>query len=92
MKKGQKLVLDGKEFYLRYTVNSMRKLEKQHGLKISELSNELDLDMVLTLLCVGINDPEVDADTLGDMIDMENIKEVIEVLTKSLGGLPQQKI
>lgn len=89
MKKGQLLVLDGKEFYIRFTINSMRRLEKQFGIKASELSADIDLEMLLTLLCVGINDPEITVDILGDLIDMENIKEVVEVLTKSLGGLPQ---
>ena len=47
MKKGQLLVLDGKEFYIRFTINSMRRLEKQFGIKASELSADIDLEMFI---------------------------------------------
>lgn len=88
MSKGVKVTLD-KDRFLKYTLNSMRKLEKEHGLNIDSLAENFDLDKVQLLLHTGLlkDDPEVTFEEVGELVDMANIQYVIEKLTEALGGL-----
>lgn len=88
MKKGTKITLD-KERYLRYSLNSMRKLDKEHGLNIDTLADNFDLEKVQVLLHTGLvsDDPELTFEDVGEIVDMNNIEYVVEKLTEALGGL-----
>ena len=87
--KGTILNLEGQEFYLRYTLNSMRMLEKTYGIKIDKLSEEMDLSMVQALLHVGMrkHHPELSFEEVGDLVDMSTINETVEKISEALGGL-----
>ena len=89
MKKGTLVILEGKEFYLRFTLNSMRMLEKTYGIKIDTISDELDLSKVQALLHVGMrkHHPELTFEEVGDLVDMSNINMVVDKLSEALGGL-----
>lgn len=86
-----KIVLDGKEMYLKYTLNSMRILEKRYNVKLQELGESFDMEKIQALLHVGLLscEPNLTFEEVGDMVDMQNIQEVVNAITGALGGLPQ---
>ena len=94
MKKGVLIVLeDGKERFLKYTLNSLRMLEKDYDVKIDQLDKDFSLEKVQALLHVGLlkDDPEITFEEVGDLVDMENINMVTRKLTEALGGLQKPK-
>mgnify|MGYP000079952875 CR=1 FL=1 len=94
MRKGVLIVLeDGRERFLKYTLNSLRILEKDYGVKLDKLDKDFSLEMVQALLHVGLlkDDPEITFEEVGDLVDMGNINMVTTKLTEALGGLQKPK-
>lgn len=94
MKKGVLIVLeDGRERFLKYTLNSLRILEKDYNVKIDKLDEDFSLEKVQALLHVGLlkDDPTLTFEEVGDLVDMENINMVTKKLTEALGGLQKPK-
>lgn len=94
MRKGVLIVLeDGKERFLKYTLNSLRILEKDYGVKLDKLDEDFNLEKVQALLHVGLlkDDPELTFEVVGDLVDMGNINMVTKKLTEALGGLQKPK-
>lgn len=92
MKKGTLIKLD-RERYLKFTLNSVRILEKEHNISFDKLEEEFSMESVQKILYVGLlkEDPTLTFEEVGELVDMSNIKVVVEALAESLGGL-QQKI
>lgn len=88
---GTLLVLEEKEYFLKFTLNSLRILEKEHGIKLTELSENIDMETIQLILFLGLNKfhKELTFEEVGDMVDVANIQPVVDALTKALGGLPQ---
>lgn len=92
MKKGTLIKLD-RNRYLKFNLNSIRILEKEHNIAFDKLEEELSIESVQKILYVGLlkDDPDLTFEEVGELVDMSNIKVVVEALAESLGGL-QEKI
>lgn len=92
MKKGILIKLD-RNRYLKFNLNSIRILEKEHNIAFDKLEEDFSMESVQKILYVGLlkDDPELTFEEVGELVDMSNIQEVVDALAKSLGGL-QQKI
>ena len=91
MKKGTLIKLD-KDRYLKFNLNSIRILEKEYGIKFDKLEEEFSMESVQKILYVGLlkDDPSLTFEEVGELVDMSNIKAVVEALAESLGGLQEQ--
>ena len=83
-KKSVSITLD-KERTLRYTLNSFRLLEKEFGVKIDQLGENISLETIQALLYVGLRheDKALTFDEVGDMVDLGSIKEVNEKISQA---------
>lgn len=92
MKKGTLIKLD-RNRYLKFNLNSIRILEKEHNISFDKLEEEFSMESVQKILYVGLlkDDPQLTFEEVGELVDMSNIQEVVDALVKSLGGL-QPKI
>lgn len=88
MKKGTLVKLD-RDRYLKFNLNSIRILEKEHNIALDKLEEEFSMDSVQRILHVGLlkDDPDLTFEEVGELVDMSNIQEVVDALAKSLGGL-----
>lgn len=77
MKKTIEIMLD-KPRNLRYTLNSLRILEKQFGIAVGNLGDNITMETIQALLYVGLihEDKELTFDAVGDMVDFGNLAEV----------------
>ncbi|GAA0703253.1 hypothetical protein GCM10008904_10160 [Paraclostridium ghonii] len=92
MKKGTLIKLD-RERYLKFTLNSVRMLEKEYNISLDKIDEDFSMEKIQMLLHVGLlkDDPELTFEEVGELVDMSNIKIVVEALTQALGGLQGQK-
>ncbi|MCU9811296.1 MULTISPECIES: hypothetical protein [Paraclostridium] len=92
MKKGTLIKLD-RERYLKFTLNSVRMLEKEYNISLDKIDEDFSMEKIQMLLHVGLlkDDPELSFEEVGELVDMSNMKIVVEALTQALGGLQGQK-
>lgn len=92
MKKGTLIKLD-RERYLKFTLNSVRMLEKEYNVSLDKIDEDFSMEKIQMLLHVGLlkDDPDLTFEETGELVDMSNMKTVVESLTKALGGLQGQK-
>lgn len=92
MKKGTVIKLD-RERYLKFTLNSVRMLEKEYNISLDKIDEDFSMEKIQMLLHVGLlkDDPELSFEEVGELVDMSNMKIVVEALTQALGGLQGQK-
>lgn len=94
--KGVEVNLD-KTRYMRFDLNALCDLQEEYGDVIEVFSNGLqnqDFKVIRKLLHVSLldDDPELDERAVGRMISMNNLQEVIELLTKALSdSVPQEE-
>lgn len=83
-----KIVLDGRELKLRFTLLAMVKLE-QEGIRIQELGQQMSMESILKVLWAGLItfQPELTVEEVGGMIDMEDLQMVTEKVTEAFGGI-----
>ncbi|GAA0092896.1 hypothetical protein UT300009_29250 [Paraclostridium bifermentans] len=91
MKKGILIKLD-RERYLKFTLNSVRILEKEYNISLDKIGEDFAMEKIQMLLHVGLlkDDPELTFEEVGELVDMSNMKIVVEALTQALGGLQDQ--
>lgn len=83
-KKLVSITLD-KERNLRYTLNSFRLLEKEFGVKLDQLGENINLETIQALLYVGLRheDKTLTFEEVGDMVDFGNMAEVNEKISQA---------
>ncbi|MGL6106130.1 hypothetical protein [Romboutsia sp.] len=91
MKKGTLIKLD-RDRYLKFNLNSIRILEKEHNISFDKLEKEFSMESIQKILYVGLlkDDPTLTFEEVGELVDMSNIQVVVETLARSLGGLQQK--
>ncbi|MGL5692442.1 MAG: hypothetical protein ACRCXA_00070 [Peptostreptococcaceae bacterium] len=88
MKKGTLIKLD-RNRYLKFNLNSIRVLEKEHNIAFDKLEEEFSMEAVQKILYVGLlkDDPTLTFEEVGELVDLENIQVVVDALGKAFGGL-----
>lgn len=83
-KKLVSITLD-KERNLRYTLNAFRILEKEFGVKVEALGENINLETIQALLYVGLlhEDKTLTFEEVGDMVDFSNMGEVNEKISQA---------
>lgn len=91
MKKGTLIKLD-RERYLKFTLNSVRMLEKEYNVSLDKIGDDFSMEKIQMLLHVGLlkDDPELTFEEVGELVDMSNMQIVVDALTQALGGLQAQ--
>lgn len=84
--RGVPVVLD-RERRLRYTFATRRKMMEEFGGEEKFTQLELTGETLVRVLWFGLahEDPNLTGDQLEEMLDMENIKDVVDALLKALG-------
>lgn len=74
-----------KERHLRYTLNAFRILEKEFGVKVESLGENINLETIQALLYVGLlhEDKSLTFEEVGDMVDFSNMAEVNDKISKA---------
>ena len=82
--KNLKITLD-KERTLKYTLNSLIKFEKLTGKSVTEIGENMSMEVILALLYVGLihEDKKLTIEKLGDMITLVKFFEINEVVTSA---------
>lgn len=82
--KNLKITLD-KERTLKYTLNSLIKFEKLTGRSVTEIGENMSMEVILALLYVGLihEDKKLTIEKLGDMITLDKFFEINEVVTSA---------
>lgn len=82
--KNLKITLD-KERTLKYTLNSLIKFEKLTGKSVTEIGENMSMEVILALLYVGLihEDKKLTIEKLGDMITLDKFFEINEVVTSA---------
>lgn len=82
--KNLKITLD-KERTLKYTLNSLIKFEKLTGKSVTEIGENMSMEVILALLYVGLihEDKKLTIEKLGDMITIDKFFEINEVVTSA---------
>ena len=82
--KNLKITLD-KERTLKYTLNSLIKFEKLTGRSVTEIGENMSMEVILALLYVGLihEDKKLTIEKLGDMITIDKFFEINEVVTSA---------
>ena len=82
--KNLKITLD-KERTLKYTLNSLIKFEKLTGRSVTEIGENMSMEVILALLYVGLihEDKKLTIEKLGDMITLVKFFEINEVVTSA---------
>lgn len=83
-----KITLD-KERTIKFTLNALIEVEDGLGHSLTELSDNVSIRAVRTLLTAGLRheDAELTEQYVGDLITMDNMAEVQEALGKAMGGM-----
>lgn len=83
-KKLVQITLD-KERNLYFNLNSFRILEKEFGIQLDKLGENIGLETIQALLYVGLRheDKTLTFEEVGDMVDFGNMADVNEKLTKA---------
>lgn len=90
MAKTAKVMLD-KERTLKYPVFSLIRLQKEHGIKLTDLSDEKkaqDLEVIVALIWAGLihEDKELTLEDVGNMIDLSDLTDLSTVMADVLGN------
>ena len=82
--KNLKITLD-KERTLKHTLNSLIKFEKLTGKSVTEIGENMSMEVILALLYVGLihEDKKLTIEKLGDMITLVKFFEINEVVTSA---------
>ena len=82
--KNLKITLD-KERTLKYTLNSLIKFEKLTGKSVTEIGENMSMEVILALLYVGLihEDKKLTIEKLGDMITIDKFFEINDVVTSA---------
>lgn len=86
-KRGEiKITLD-KERALKYTLNSLVKLEDL-GIDITTLENSAKISDIRAILWVGLihEDKELTIDDVGELVSLDNIQEVTKAISEAFGS------
>lgn len=83
-KKLVQITLD-KERNLYFNLNSFRILEKEFGIQLEKLGENISLETIQALLYVGLRheDKTLTFEEVGEMVDFGNMADVNEKLTKA---------
>lgn len=84
MKKTIEIQLDKKR-NLRYTLNSFRILEKQFGISVDKLGENITMETIQALLYVGLihEDKKLTFEAVGDMVDFGNLPDVNQKISEA---------
>lgn len=82
--RGVQIMLD-RVRYMRYSLGTIRKIREEFGVEALEAG--LSGDKLAKVLWYGLvtDDPSLTVEQLEELIDLENMKGVLEVMTKALG-------
>jgi hypothetical protein len=82
-----KIMLD-KERTIKFTLNTLIEVEDALGHPLAELGDKISIRAMRTLLTAGLRheDKELTEEYVGELITMDNMKEVQEALAKAMGG------
>lgn len=78
-----------KERHLWFNLNALITVEKETGVKLSELSDGMGLDVLRAMLFAGLKweDKDLTLEYVGELIDFENMQEIMDKLGVALDGL-----
>ncbi|MHC5291077.1 hypothetical protein CHCC14819_0441 [Bacillus licheniformis] len=81
-----KITLD-RERTLKFTLNALIEVEEQLGFSLAEIGDKVSIKVMRTLLTAGLKheDPSITEEFVGNLITMDNMKEVQEALTGAMG-------
>lgn len=82
-----KIVLD-KERTIKFTLNTLIEVEDKLGHSLAEMGEKVSIKAMRTLLTAGLRheDAELTEEYVGEMITMDNMKEVQDALAIAMGG------
>lgn len=82
-----KITLD-KERTIKFTLNTLIEVEDSLGHPLSEMGENVSIRTIRTLLTAGLKheDAELTEAFVGDLITMDNMKEVQDALAVAMGG------
>lgn len=90
MKNKNLVVIDlDKERHLYFNLNSLIMVERLTGKKVADLGEDLGLETLRALLFAGLmwEDKKLTVETVGDLIDFNNLSEVVEKLGSAMKDL-----
>lgn len=87
--KAIKITLD-KERTLRYNLNSLRRLEKEFNITLSELGNSTSMEVIQAFLYVGLvhEDDTLTFERVGDLVTLDKLVHVNECIALAFQGNP----
>lgn len=74
---------DGKARYLRYSFKVIRQIREQFG--ENALTSGLNDGHLAAILKFGLDDQEITIEQIEELVDMQNLKSVMDAMTKAMG-------
>ncbi|PEL24318.1 hypothetical protein [Bacillus toyonensis] len=88
VERGQAKITLDKERVIKFTLNTLIDVEDALGHSLSEMGENVSIRAMRTLLTAGLRheDPEITETFVGELITMENMKDVQEALGVAMGS------
>lgn len=79
----------GKEKKVRFPVSAVIKLQKEHGIKLTDLGKDeesMDMETILALIWAGLvtHDPKITVEYLGDNIELHELTDIAQTVMQEV--------
>lgn len=88
VQRGETTIVLDRERTIKFTLNTLIDVEDVLGFSLAEMGEKVSIRVMRTLLTAGLRheDAELTEAYVGELITMDNMKEVQDALGKAMGG------